>query len=46
MNSQNQSQTRNYNQNVLQQASHTVFFNDQPRATMDRIENYPFFKAN
>ena len=46
MNSQNQSQTQNYNQNVPQQASHIVFFDDQPRANMDRSENYPFFKAN
>ena len=28
------------------EASHTVFFNDQPRPTMDRSENYPFFQQN
>ena len=44
--SQNQSQAQNYNQNVPQQASHTVFFNDQPRATMDHSENYTFFQQN
>ena len=46
MNSQNQSQTQNYNRNVPQQASHTVFINDQTRATLDRSENYPFFQQN
>ena len=44
MNSQNQSQAQNYNQNVPEQASHTLFFNDQPRVTMDRSENYPLFQ--
>ena len=29
-----------------QQASHTVFLNDHPRATMDRSENYPFLQQN
>ena len=43
MNGQNQSQTQNYIQNVPQQASHTVFFNDQPRATLDCGKNYQFF---
>ena len=23
-----------------------MFFNDQPRATLDRSENYPFFQQN
>ena len=43
MNSQKQSQTKNYNQNVPQQASHTVFFKDQPPAKLGRSENDPFF---
>ena len=43
MNSRNQSQTQNYNQKKPQQASHTVFFNDQPRATLDRSKKYTFF---
>ena len=34
------------NQNVQQQASQSVFFNDQPRATLDRSENYSFFQQN
>ena len=42
MNSQSQPQAQNYNQKVPQQASNTVFFNDQPQATTDRSENYPF----
>ena len=46
MYSQNQSQTQKYNQNVPQQASHTVFFNDQPRDTLGRSENYPIFQQN
>ena len=37
MNSQNQSQAQNYYQNVPQQASHTLFFNDQPRVTAKTI---------
>ena len=45
MNSQNQSQTQNCNQNV-QQASHTVFLNDQARTTLDRSEIHPFFQKN
>ena len=45
-NSQNQSQAQNYYQNVPQQASPTVFFNDQSRATMDRSKNYQFFHQN
>ena len=39
-NSQNQSQSQT--QNVPQQASQSVFFNDQPRATLDCSENCPF----
>ena len=46
MNSQIQSQSQNYNQNVPQQASRTVFFNDQPLATLGRSKNYPFFQQN
>ena len=46
MYSQNQSETRKYNQNVPQQASHTVFFNDHPRDTLGRSENYPIFQQN
>ena len=46
MNSQNQSQAQNYNRNVPQQASHTVIFNDQPRATVDHSGNYPFLQQN
>ena len=46
MNIQSQSQAQNIHQNVSQQASYTVFFNDQPRATMDRNEIYPFFQQN
>ena len=46
MNSRSQSQAHNYNQNVPQQASHTVVFNNQPRATLDRSEYYPFFQQN
>ena len=45
-NSQNQSQSQNYNQSLPQQASHIVFFNDQPRTTLDRSKNYPFFQQN
>ena len=41
-NSQNQSQSKN--QIILKQASRSVFFNDQPRASLDRSENYPFFQ--
>ena len=44
--SQNQSQAQKFNQNVPQQASDTVFFNDESRSTMDRSENYPFFQQN
>ena len=44
MNSENQSQAQKHNQKVQQQASHSVLFNNQPRATLDRRENYPFFK--
>ena len=44
MNSQNQSQAHNYKQNVPQQATHTLFFNDQPRVRVDRSENYPLFQ--
>ena len=46
MYSQNQKQTKNYKQNVPQQASHTAFFNDQPRATLGPNESYPFFQQN
>ena len=46
MNSQNQSQLQNYSQNVRLKAWHTVLFNDQLRATLDRSENYPFFQQN
>ena len=46
MNSQNQSRAQNYNRNVPQQAPHTVFSNDQPRATLDTFQNYPFFQQN
>ena len=44
MNLQNQSQSQN--QNVAQQASQSqsVFFNDQPRATLDRSKNYQLNK--
>ena len=44
MNSQNQSQSQY--QNVPHQCSQTVFYNDQPRATLDLSENYPFFQQN
>ena len=40
MTSQNQSQSEN--QKVPQQTSQPV--NDQPRATLDRSENYPIFQ--
>ena len=46
MNSQNQSQTQNDIQNVPQQASHTVFFNDQPRATLELWRILSIFSAN
>ena len=46
LNSQNQSQAQNYNQNVPQHASHTVFFNDQARATMECSKNHPFYQQN
>ena len=47
MNSQNQLQSQN--QNVPQHTSQSVFFNNQPRATVDHSErptigHYPFFK--
>ena len=42
MNSQNQSQSQH--QNVPQQASQSVFFNDKPQATLDHSENYQFFQ--
>ena len=42
INSQSQSQTQKYNRNVPQQASHTVFFNNQPQATLHRSAVYPF----
>ena len=40
-NSQNQPQLQN--QNVTQQAFQSIFFNDQPPATLDCSKNYPFF---
>ena len=46
MSSQNISQAQNYNQNVPQQASHSVFFNYKPQATVDCSENYSFFQQN
>ena len=44
--SQNQSKEQNFNQNVPQQASHSVFLNDQLRATLDRSKKYPFSQQN
>ena len=44
MNSQSQRQAQNYNQNVQQKNSNTVFLNVQPRATTDRSKNYQFFQ--
>ena len=46
MNSQNQSQSQNSNQKVQQQASHSVFFNNQSRVTVDRSEKYTTFQQN
>ena len=46
MNSQNQPQAQKYNQQVPQQASHSVFFNNQQRASVDRSESFPFFQHN
>ena len=42
--SQNQPQAQNCNQQVPQQASYSVFFNDQQRSTVDCSENFPFFQ--
>ena len=46
MNSHNQSQAQNYNQQVTQEASNSVFCNDQLPATVDHSENFPFFQQN
>ena len=46
MNIQSQPQAHNHNQNVPQQTSNTVFFNNQPRATTNCSKNYPFFQRN
>ena len=43
---QNQSQEQYYNQQIPQQALHSVFFNGQQRTTTDRCENYPFLQQN
>ena len=45
-NMSSQNQTQSQNQNIPQQTSQSVTFNDQPEATLDRCENYPFFQQN
>ena len=45
-NTNNQNQLKPQNRNVPQQVSQPVFFNDQPRATLDRSEDYPFLQQN
>ena len=44
MNTQNHSKSQN--QNVPQQTSQSVIFNDQPQATLDYSKNYPFFQQH
>ena len=44
LNTNSQIQSQSQNQNVRQQASQSLFFNHQPRATLVCSENYPFFQ--